>query len=100
MEIGVEISLYPLTAEFIPPIEDFIRRINREGGLRIVTNSMSTQVFGPYDLVMGRLVRELRGTYAYAEVRTDPMGIRVYAGWHGLPLVLNPSAVLKFKVTP
>lgn len=46
------------------------------------------------------LVRELRGTYAYAEVRTDPMGIRVYAGWHGLPLVLNPSAVLKFKVTP
>jgi len=63
MEIGVEISLYPLTAEFIPPIEDFIRRINREGGLRIVTNSMSTQVFGPYDLVMGRLVRELRGTF-------------------------------------
>ncbi|MCO5171153.1 MAG: major capsid protein [Planctomycetes bacterium] len=46
------------------------------------------------------LVRELRGTYAYAEVRTDPMGVRVYAGWHGLPLVLNPSAVLKFKVTP
>lgn len=63
MDIGVEISLYPLTAEFIPPIEDFIRRINREGGLRIVTNSMSTQVFGPYDLVMGRLVRELRGTF-------------------------------------
>jgi uncharacterized protein YqgV (UPF0045/DUF77 family) len=63
MDIGVEISLYPLTAEFIPPIEDFIRRINREGGLRIVTNSMSTQVFGPYEIVMGRLVRELRGTF-------------------------------------
>ena len=63
MDIGVEISLYPLTAEFIPPIEDFIRRLNLEGGLRIVTNSMSTQVFGPYELVMGRLVRELRGTF-------------------------------------
>jgi uncharacterized protein YqgV (UPF0045/DUF77 family) len=63
MDIGVEISLYPLTADFIPPIEDFIGRIQREGGLRVVTNSMSTQVFGPYDLVMGRLVRELRGTF-------------------------------------
>lgn len=63
MEIGVEISLYPLTAEFIPPIEDFIRRLNRDGGLKIITNSMSTQVFGPYDAVMGRLVRELRATF-------------------------------------
>jgi uncharacterized protein YqgV (UPF0045/DUF77 family) len=63
MDIGVEISLYPLTADCIPPIEDFIGRINREGGLRVVTNSMSTQLFGPYDLVMGRLVRELRGTF-------------------------------------
>jgi uncharacterized protein YqgV (UPF0045/DUF77 family) len=63
MEIGVEISLYPLTAEFIPPIEDFIRRLNRDGDLKIITNSMSTQVFGPYDAVMGRLVRELRGTF-------------------------------------
>jgi len=63
MDIGVEISLYPLTAEFIPPIEDFIRRLNRDGGLKIVTNSMSTQIFGPYDVVMGRVVRELRGTF-------------------------------------
>jgi hypothetical protein len=46
------------------------------------------------------MIRELRGTYAYAEVRTDPMGIRVYAGWHGLPVVLNPNAVLVFDVTP
>jgi uncharacterized protein YqgV (UPF0045/DUF77 family) len=66
MDIGVEISLYPLTAEFIPPIEDFIRRLNADGGLKIVTNSMSTQVFGPYELVMGRLVRELRGTFETA----------------------------------
>ena len=41
-------------------------------------------------------IRELRGSYAYAEIRTDPMGIRIYAGWHGLPVVLNPNAVLVF----
>lgn len=42
------------------------------------------------------MIRELRGSYAYAEVRTDPMGIRIYAGWHGLPVVLNPNAVMVF----
>ncbi|MGE0713694.1 MAG: major capsid protein [Planctomycetota bacterium] len=42
------------------------------------------------------MIREMRGSYAYAEVRTDPMGIRIYAGWHGLPVVLNPNAVMVF----
>ena len=46
------------------------------------------------------LIQELRGSYAYAEVRTDPVGIRVYAGWYGLPVVLNPNAVLKYSVVP
>lgn len=46
------------------------------------------------------MIRELRGTYAYAELRTDPIGIRIYAGWYGLPVILNPTAVYRFKVTP
>ncbi len=62
MDIGVEISLYPLHQDFIPPIQDFIDRLNTEPRLRIVTNSMSTQVFGDYDAVMKTLVRELRST--------------------------------------
>jgi uncharacterized protein YqgV (UPF0045/DUF77 family) len=62
MDIGVEISLYPLHQEFIPPIRDFINRLNADHRLRIVTNSMSTQVFGEYDAVMQTLVRELRPT--------------------------------------
>ena len=44
------------------------------------------------------MIRELRGSYAYAEVRTDPMGVRVYAGWYGLPVVLNPNAILVYRV--
>jgi uncharacterized protein YqgV (UPF0045/DUF77 family) len=63
MDIGVEISLYPLHQEYIPPIDDFIARVNADGALRVVTNSMSTQVFGDYDAVMQRLVRELRTTF-------------------------------------
>ncbi len=56
-------------------------------------------VFGGVQSATG-LIREMRGSYAYAELRTDPMGIRIYAGWYGLPVILNPTAVLKFKVTP
>ena len=63
MDIGVEISLYPLREDFVPPIHDFLGRLNRVGGVRVVTNSMSTQVFGPYDVVMQLLAAELRTTF-------------------------------------
>ena len=63
LEIGVEMSLYPLNADYIPPIQDFIDRLNANGRFKIVTNSMSTQVFGAYDDVMGVLVREMRETF-------------------------------------
>jgi len=63
MEVGVEISLYPLHQQFIAPIEDFIARLNADGSLRVVTNSMSTQVFGDYEAVMQRLVREVRTSF-------------------------------------
>ncbi len=63
-ETGVEISLYPLAEEFIPPIQAFIDRLNTHDGLKVVTNSMSTQVFGDYDRVMSVLTREMRTTFA------------------------------------
>ncbi len=63
MEIGVEISLYPLDRDFIPPIQDFIDRLNADGRLRVETNSMSTQIFGRYEDVLGALARELRPTF-------------------------------------
>jgi uncharacterized protein YqgV (UPF0045/DUF77 family) len=64
MEIAVEISLYPLDADYIPPIQGFINRLQDIPGLKVVTNSMSTQIFGSYDDVMAVLLRELRGTFA------------------------------------
>jgi uncharacterized protein YqgV (UPF0045/DUF77 family) len=63
MEIGVELSLYPLKERYAPDIRDFIRRLQQQPALRIVTNSMSTQVFGPFDTVMAALQRELRATF-------------------------------------
>jgi uncharacterized protein YqgV (UPF0045/DUF77 family) len=64
MDIGVEISLYPLQADYVPVIHEFLERLNRAGRLRVVTSSMSTQLFGPYDEVMQVLHEELRTTFA------------------------------------
>lgn len=68
MDIGVEISLYPLREEFIPVIQDFIDRLNAgssmsPGSIRVITNSMSTQVFGAYDAVFALLQREMRTSF-------------------------------------
>jgi uncharacterized protein YqgV (UPF0045/DUF77 family) len=66
MDIGIEISLYPLTSEFIPPIEDFIARLNRDRRFKVHTNSMSTQIFGPYEILLDALTREMRSTFERA----------------------------------
>jgi len=71
MDIGVEISLYPLKADFVPAIREFLDRLSGLGGLRVVTNSMSTQVFGPYDVVLETLRRELRTTFETLATRSD-----------------------------
>ena len=63
MDVGVEISLYPLKADYVPVIHQFLERLNRASHLRVVTSSMSTQVFGPYDEVMQVLREELRTTF-------------------------------------
>jgi len=60
MHVAVEMSLYPLTGEFIPPILDFIERLRAHPGLSVATNSMSTQVSGDYELVFDALRAEIR----------------------------------------
>jgi uncharacterized protein YqgV (UPF0045/DUF77 family) len=64
MNVGVEISLYPLNADYIPPIRDFIARVNGDVRLRVLTNDMSTQIFGDYEVIMPLLQQEMRATFA------------------------------------
>ena len=64
MHVAVEMSLYPLTGEFIPPILDFIERLKAQPGLTVVTNSMSTQVSGEFDAVFAALQQEMRASLA------------------------------------
>jgi uncharacterized protein YqgV (UPF0045/DUF77 family) len=63
MKIAVDISLYPLDAEFIPPIKDVIDRLNAHEDLEVWTNAMSTQVVGEFDVVMDALKSEIGTTF-------------------------------------
>lgn len=63
MDISVEISKYPLADDYIPPITDFIDRLNQVAGLTVITNTMSTQVFGEYQLVMDTLKAEMERSW-------------------------------------
>lgn len=63
MNISVDISYYPLKDEFIPPIKDFIERLNKYSNLVVKTNGMSTQVFGKYFDVMDILTKEIHQSF-------------------------------------
>lgn len=63
MEIGVEISLYPLAEQFAPEIHDFIARLAAAGDLKVVSGSFSTQIFGEYERIFEILRRELHATF-------------------------------------
>ncbi len=63
MKIAVDISLYPLDADFIPPIQDVIDRLGQHEGVEIDRNRLSTQLRGEFDVVMPVLNQEILKTF-------------------------------------
>ena len=63
MRVAVDISLYPLADDFIPPIADVVERLNKSPSVEVETNAMSTQVRGEYEEVMAVLNQEIRTTF-------------------------------------
>lgn len=63
MDVAVDISLYPLDADFIPPIKDVIDRLNAYDDISVVTNPLSTQLRGEYGAVMAALKTEIGRTF-------------------------------------
>jgi uncharacterized protein YqgV (UPF0045/DUF77 family) len=64
MEITVDISMYPLTSEPIPPIVAFIHELRRQPGIEVLTNQLSTQVQGEFTAVTDALNRCMREAMA------------------------------------
>ncbi len=63
MNISIDISYYPLKDEFIPPIKNFIQRINKYDNISVKTNGMSSQVFGEYFDVMEIITKEIHNSF-------------------------------------
>ena len=54
-KVSVEVTLYPLRGDYIPPIDAFIDRVKQVDRVEVRCTDLSTQVFGDYDLVMDLL---------------------------------------------
>ena len=66
MHTAIEISLYPLDADYIPPIKAFIERLNTYPEINVVTNAMSTQISGEHRRVFEILAKETEATFGEA----------------------------------
>jgi uncharacterized protein YqgV (UPF0045/DUF77 family) len=66
MRAAVDISMYPLTGDYRPPIQAFIDRLNEHPGLIVKTNTLATQIWGPLDQVMRILTEEMARSAAAA----------------------------------
>lgn len=60
MILTAEISLYPNNENFIPPIKDFIERLNRYDDIQVQTFPTATIVMGEHDRVMDILKVEMK----------------------------------------
>lgn len=63
MQVAVDISLYPLDENFIPPIKDVIAGLQKYEGVTVECNRMSTQLRGEFDVVMAALTNEIGMTF-------------------------------------
>ena len=60
MRVSIEISYYPLKDEFIPHIFEFIQCLKSYKQISVVSQSMSTQLFGDYDILMAIITKEIK----------------------------------------
>lgn len=55
--------MYPLNQEYGTPILQFIKRLKTYKDLEIRSNTMSTQVFGEYGMVMDVIKEEMKSAF-------------------------------------
>jgi len=63
MGISIEISMYPLNENYKQPILNFIERLRSHEGLEVITNNLSTRIFGEFDVVMPVVQQEMKTTF-------------------------------------
>jgi uncharacterized protein YqgV (UPF0045/DUF77 family) len=63
MRVSVDISLYPLTEQYVEPILAFIDKLENNPKLNISRNNLSTQIFGEYRDVMDAMDTEIEAVF-------------------------------------
>lgn len=66
MNISVELTLTPLTDNFIPPIKTFIKAL-KTSGFTVLENPLSTQIYGSYDALMPFLTDQIKAIFEAEE---------------------------------
>ncbi len=64
MMMTIEISMYPLADNYIPPIDAFIERLNRFESLQVTTTPTSTMILGEYSECMNALSTAMAASHA------------------------------------
>ncbi len=63
IQISVEISMYPLQDNYLESIEEFLHILHTTHNIKVQTNVMSTQVFGPLPLVFDTIKNAIQKIY-------------------------------------
>ena len=64
MKLTAEISMYPLADNYIPAIDGFIKHLNQQAGITVITTPTCTQVNGDYDVVFALIQQGIKQSYA------------------------------------
>jgi uncharacterized protein YqgV (UPF0045/DUF77 family) len=86
MKVTVEISLYPLHAQYTQAVLDFIERLRSHPSIQVETNGLSTQVFGDYELVMSKILPE--------EIK------KVFEDQHAVVVMKLGKGILRYQPDP
>lgn len=60
MKATIEISLYPLDASYEAKVLAFLESLKGQEGIEVMTNGLSTQIFGNYEDLMTLLTKEMK----------------------------------------
>ena len=64
MFVSLEISKYPLTEDYISHVLAFIDRLQGQPELEVLTNPMSTHIYGPLEVAFPVVQRAIAESFA------------------------------------
>lgn len=79
MLVSIEVSMYPLSASYAEHIDRFILLFKNHSDIDVKVNGMSTQLFGPIQLIWPLLQEGIQQTHSHLQAS---FVIKVISGIH------------------